>query len=140
MIKKHVVTLMAVAAGAALVACNGSDGASGPAGAAGPTGTQGPVGGAGPAGTGTQGPPGPSGAVDGGLPTSCLSPCHGFNGIVEQWKTSTHYATFVSNLGGQEVDTWTGPQACGNCHALDALTGRFAGSVGTKSGGVVANV
>jgi hypothetical protein len=75
-----------------------------------------------------------------GLPTSCLSPCHGFNGIVEQWKTSTHYSTFISNLGGEEVETWTGPTACGNCHAQDALELRVANNVATQAGGVVTNV
>jgi formate-dependent nitrite reductase cytochrome c552 subunit len=73
------------------------------------------------------------------LPTSCLSPCHGFNGIVEQWKTSTHYSTFISNLGGEEVDTWTGPGPCGNCHAHDAIEQRVANRLGTAAGGVVAN-
>jgi hypothetical protein len=73
------------------------------------------------------------------LPTSCLSPCHGFNGIVEQWKTSTHYATFISTLGSDEVTTWTGPNSCGNCHALDALELRVANSIGTALGGAVAN-
>jgi hypothetical protein len=82
-------------------------------------------------------------AIEGGLaglPTSCLTPCHGFNGIVEQWKTSTHYSTFISNLGGDEVATWTGPSACGNCHANDAIEKRVAGSVGTVAGGSVANL
>jgi len=74
-----------------------------------------------------------------GLPTSCLSPCHGFNGIVEQWKTSTHYSTFISNLGGEEVDTWTGPGPCGNCHAHDAIEQRVAGRLGAVAGGAVAN-
>lgn len=69
------------------------------------------------------------GGGDGGLTTSCLSPCHGFNGIVEQWKTSTHFATYVANLGGEEVATWTGATECSNCHAADALTGRAAGNV-----------
>ena len=68
-----------------------------------------------------------------GLPTSCLSPCHGFNGIVEQWKTSTHYSAFISNLGGDEVATWTGATACGNCHAADALQMRVAGAVKDRS-------
>jgi hypothetical protein len=72
-----------------------------------------------------------------GLPTSCLTPCHGFTGIVEQWKTSTHYATFVANLGADEVATWTGPGACGNCHAMDAIAQRVAGSVGTVGDGGV---
>jgi hypothetical protein len=69
------------------------------------------------------------------LTTGCLSPCHGFSGIVEQWKTSTHFATYVANLGGEEVDTWTGTSACGNCHAVDGIEQRLAGKVrylGTK--------
>jgi hypothetical protein len=71
-----------------------------------------------------------------------LSPCHGFTGIVEQWKTSTHYATFISNLGGDEVPTWTGPNACGNCHAIDGVPLRVEGTVGhvgTTPPGHVAN-
>ncbi len=106
-------------AGTVLFAC-GSEGAQGPKGDPGSSGTvPGPV--------GSQGPPGSG--VDGGLPSSCLSPCHGFNGIVEQWKTSTHYAAYVSNIGGGEVANWTGPQACGNCHAIDALEQRVGGQV-----------
>jgi hypothetical protein len=66
---------------------------------------------------------------EGGLSTSCLSPCHGFSGIVEQWKTSTHYATFVANLGGGEVETWTGARTCGNCHAIDGIEHRLEGDV-----------
>jgi hypothetical protein len=69
------------------------------------------------------------GLLEGGLTTSCLSPCHGFTGIVEQWKTSTHYATYIANLGGEEVATWTGSAACGNCHAMDAIQQRVAGNV-----------
>jgi hypothetical protein len=126
---------LCVALGVALTAgCTGPDGADGtvgPAGAAGAQCTPGPAGPSGPKGDGTIG-------VDGGLPTSCLSPCHGFNGIVEQWKTSTHYATFISNLGGDEVSSWTGATACGNCHAIDAIKSRLEG-VSTSGGGVVAN-
>lgn len=114
-----------VAGGILLSACGGSDGADGQNGLPGATGAQGTPGPAGP--SGMQGPAGAG--TDGGLATSCLSPCHGFNGIVEQWKTSVHFATYVSNLGGTEVDSWTGAQACGNCHAADALTGRVAGNV-----------
>ncbi len=119
----------------AIAACTGADGPQGPPGLAGTSGTQGTAGSAGP--TGATGPAGPG--ADGGLPTSCLSPCHGFNGIVEQWKTSTHYSTFVANLGGEEVATWTGATACGNCHAIDALAGRVAGSVGVQADGGVTN-
>lgn len=124
-----------VAASLLLSACGGTDGTNGKDGAQGAAGQQGTPG---PAGsTGLQGPPGAG--TDGGLATSCLSPCHGFNGIVEQWKTSVHFATYVANLGGTEVDTWTGATACGNCHAADALAGRVAGTVnapGADDGGV----
>jgi len=129
--------------GSALSACageDGKDGATGPAGAQGqpgPAGTAGPAGSAGPPGsTGEAGPPGPPGPAgdaghpEGGLTTTCLGPCHGFTGIVEQWKTSTHFATFISNLGGEEVPTWTGPNTCGNCHAIDGIQLRAASNVG----------
>ena len=127
-----------------VLGCAGEDGQMGPTGPAGPAGTQGTPGPAGPPGeAGPPGPPGMSGTAGeggtAGLPTSCLSPCHGFNGIVEQWKTSTHYSTFISNLGGEEVATWTGPGACGNCHAHDAIELRVANAIGTQSGGAVAN-
>jgi hypothetical protein len=141
--KYHWLLLGAVAPATWLAACagdNGSDGAVGPAGAQGPEGGPGPTGTtgeAGPAGPmGTPGDPGTDGIGAAGagnttglLATSCLSPCHGFNGIVEEWKASTHYATFIANLGGDEVATWTGAQACGNCHALDAIQQRVAGTV-----------
>lgn len=137
--------------GLVLVACgsDGKNGAQGPAGARGeagvpgPKGDQGPTGPAGSAGPqGPEGPRGPAGAAgssrdggaaslpEGGLTATCLTPCHGFNGIVEQWKASTHYATFIANLGGEEVATWTGPTACGNCHAIDGISYRVAGNVG----------
>ncbi len=123
-------------------ACGGDDGATGPvgpAGAQGPKGDKGETGEKGATGeTGEQGPQGetgpagPAGVGEGGGPadmgalkTSCLSPCHGFNGIVEQWKTSTHYATYVANLGGEEVDSWTGTAACGNCHSIDGIEQRL---------------
>jgi hypothetical protein len=83
-----------------------------------------------------------SGVGDGGmtgLPASCLSPCHGFFGIVEQWKTSTHYAAFISNIGNDEVSSWTGPTACGNCHAQDAIELRVANDIATQGGGAVTN-
>jgi hypothetical protein len=117
--------------------CTGPDGAPGNEGLAGAAGGQGTPGPAGPTGPGGGGGGG-IGVDGGGLSSSCLSPCHGFNGIVEQWKTSTHYATFVSNLGGDEVASWTGPTACGNCHAIDAIKERLAG-VTTSGGGVIAN-
>jgi hypothetical protein len=126
---------LATAYALAAFECTGPDGAAGPPGATttsaqgapGPAGAQGPV-----------GPQGTSAALDGGLPASCLSPCHGFGGIVEQWKTSTHYATFISNIGGSEVATWTGEGLpCGNCHANDAIERRVAAQVGSPGGSVV---
>lgn len=136
--------LCAVSVGASAIACgsdgeDGAKGATGPAGAAGPTGPTGPTGATGATGaegpTGATGPEGPTGATgpggsgDGGLTSSCLSPCHGFSGIVEQWKTSTHFAVYVSNLGGEEADTWTGNGTCGNCHAIDGIEQRIAGTM-----------
>lgn len=140
----HVRTLVSVGlAFSTWLGCAGADGPAGPQGTPGPAGSQGIPGPAGPPGeAGPPGPPGMNATSDGGmagLPTSCLSPCHGFNGIVEQWKTSTHYATFISNLGGEEVDTWTGPGPCGNCHAQDAIERRVANELGTQGGGMVTN-
>jgi len=132
------VTALLVGAAAACAGADGPTGASGAPGSSGAQGTAGPQGPAGP--PGLPGAPGGDGTgADGGIPTSCLSPCHGFNGIVEQWKTSTHYATFVANLNGGEVPTWTGPGPCGNCHAIDALEGRVAGRVGVQGDAGVAH-
>jgi hypothetical protein len=131
-------TMLAVATAFAVFDCSGPEGPAGPAGSPGGQSTQGTPGLQGPVG-----PVGPMGAAvqtDGGLPASCLSPCHGFNGIVEQWKTSTHYAAFISNLGGSEVDTWTGAGPCGNCHATDGLALRLAGQVDTVGGMSVTNL
>jgi hypothetical protein len=129
---------------AVAAACGGDDGATGatgPAGAQGPRGEAGPKGATGePGPAGPQGPAGPAGAdsgdggggpgvVEGNLNVSCLSPCHGFTGIVEQWKTSTHFATYVANLGGEEVESWTGTSACGNCHSIDGVEQRLAENV-----------
>ena len=112
---------------------NGIDGAEGPQGEPGANGDAGPEGPEGPQGAmgtpGTNGAAGSSG-IEGALNVSCLSPCHGFTGIVAQWQTSTHYATYLSNVGGDEVATWTGASACGNCHAIDAIQQRVAGNVG----------
>lgn len=108
-----------LAASAALFACEGPEGPPGAAGAA-----------AAPGATGAQGPVGPAGLAspDGGLTAGCMSPCHGFKGVVEQWKTSTHYFGVIGNT--DEVPTWTGPGACGNCHSGDGLEQRLAGNVG----------
>ncbi|MGH7281335.1 MAG: hypothetical protein ACRELY_07435 [Polyangiaceae bacterium] len=118
------------------VACGGSDGAPGAAGQTGATGSQGTP--------GTQGPAGDPGATgmlpDGGLSAGCLSPCHGFNGVVAQYQTSVHYATYVNNLNGGEVASWTGATACGNCHAIDGLEQRVAGNVVFTGDAGVANL
>jgi hypothetical protein len=135
----RIATLATIAVASVLAACTGSDGAQGAPGTNGGNGAQGNPGPSGP--PGEAGAPGPAGMdADGGIPVGCLSPCHGFNGVVEQWKTSTHYATAIANTGGSEVPTWTGAGLpCGNCHAIDALTGRTAGSVGTAPDAGVTN-
>src|SRR5208283_1007481 len=101
----------------ALAACSGPTGPAGPEGEAGPVGPQGAVGPAGPAGpAGEAGPPGPGFGTDAGatISTSCLSPCHGFNGVVAQYQTSVHYVTYITNLGSTTEDEWTTPgAACG---------------------------
>src|SRR5208282_2674838 len=87
-----------------------------------------------------------SGSLDGGMgvtvSTSCLSPCHGFNGVVAQFQTSVHYTEYLANVASATPETdWTTPGApCGNCHAIDALQQRVTGAVGTTDGGVVANL
>jgi hypothetical protein len=131
----------------ALSACSGPTGPEGATGEAGPPGQQGATGPAGPAGeAGPPGPPGQPGALgDAGsatvLPTSCLSPCHGFNGVVSQFQASVHFTTHLTTAGGAEAATWTTyGSPCGNCHAIDGLAQRVAGMVGTNPGGVVANL
>ncbi|HYQ04719.1 MAG TPA: hypothetical protein VER96_38860 [Polyangiaceae bacterium] len=140
MIRRSAVCLVAL--GLSLLSC--ADGEDGQIGPQGPKGEQGPKGVQGPAGEqGEQGPqgepgekgdPGPSGEAatlpEGTLNASCMKPCHTFSGIVEQWKTSTHYAAYVANLNGAEVAEWTGQTPCGSCHASDAIELRVAGNVG----------
>ena len=86
-----------------VVACSGPAGPQGETGEAGPPGPPGPLGVQGEAGTaGTQGPPGSMAMnVDAGvsIPVSCLSPCHGFNGVVAQFQTSVHYTEYLANVG-----------------------------------------
>lgn len=135
------------AALALVMACTGPTGPQGEQGAQGDTGKQGV---AGPPGAqGDAGPPGPPGKdgqeADGGatdsIPVGCLSPCHGFNGVVEQWKASVHYAAYVANLDSDQAEEWTAPgSACGNCHAEDGVEQRVAGNVTTSNGGTVANL
>jgi hypothetical protein len=139
-------SIRAAAAGAtllcALPACLGPDG---PAGAAGTNGEAGAQGTAGP--IGPQGATGPTGGtpLDGGLaflPVSCLTPCHGFNGVIAQFQTSVHYTEYLVNVSSATPETeWTTTgDACGNCHAVDGLEQRVNGNVGTLDGGTVANV
>ena len=138
----------------ALLGCSGEDGKNGATGPAGPKGAKGDTGDTGDTGaqgkTGPAGPEGPAGPQgpagetsgeggaggqpsamlpEGTLNVSCMVPCHSFAGIVEQWKTSRHYATYVANLGGDEAESWTGAKACGNCHAQDGVQQRLAGNV-----------
>lgn len=90
------------------------------------TGDPGPAGPPGPPGeTGATGAPGPSGSTfadagDAGfaLSGSCSVPCHTFNGVVDQWRSSGHHHPVESTIPGG---------ACGNCHANDSLAQRVAG-------------
>ena len=127
-----------------LAACEGPTGPSGAEGKPGTTGAQGS--------TGTAGPRGPAGAAgaagaaaEGGAPlpdsgiaiqASCLSPCHGFNGVVSQFQTSDHYIEYLTNAvsATPEAEWTTTGVACGNCHAVDALALRAAGTVTTTPG------
>ena len=92
---------------------------------------------AGEAGTaGMQGPAGPmamNAEAGVSIPVSCLSPCHGFNGVVSQFQTSVHYTEYLANAASATPETeWTAPGApCGNCHAIDALQQRVTGNVVT---------
>jgi hypothetical protein len=123
-------------------ACAGPDG---PAGVAGSNGEAGAQGTAGP--MGAMGPAGPAGgsSLDGSvasIPVSCLSPCHGFNGVVAQFQTSVHYTEYLVNVASAAPETaWTTTgAACGNCHAIDGLQQRVTGNVGTTDGGAVVNL
>jgi hypothetical protein len=133
------------ALGALMALAAGCEGPTGPSGMTGPVGSAGQQGSSGtPGATGKTGATGTSATTsDGGaaIPVGCLSPCHGFGGVVDQWKASTHYSTFIKNLGGPEADTWTSPgQPCGNCHAIDAIQQRVTNSVGIVGDGGVANL
>jgi len=140
---------MTLMKGAALItlglfmsSCSGDDGSAGADGPPGAKGEKGDTGEQGPQGEpgeqGEQGPKGDpgngAGGDSGGVPVgtlnaSCMKPCHTFAGIVEQWKTSRHYSTYIANLGGEEVDSWTGAKSCGSCHASDGPQLRVEGDV-----------
>ena len=116
-----------------IVGCSGPQGPPGEPGAAATS----PDGGT----LGAMGSPGSTAIGDGGLviQTSCLSPCHGFNGVVSQFQASVHYTEYLANVSSATPETeWTTTgAACGNCHAIDALQQRVAGNVLTTDGGVV---
>ncbi|HEY5243485.1 MAG TPA: hypothetical protein VIJ22_18520, partial [Polyangiaceae bacterium] len=91
------------------------------------------------------GPPGASGTGgEGGafIPVGCLSPCHGFNGVVSQFQSSVHYTEYLANVVSATPQAeWTATgAACGNCHAIDGLQQRVAGAVGTKGDAGVVNL
>ncbi len=123
-----------------LVACEGPDGPQGEpgeAGAPGPAGTQGAM--------GSTGPPGsPVSTAEGGvvIQVGCLSPCHGFNGVIAQFQTSVHYTEYLANVTSATPETaWTTTgEPCGNCHAIDGLQQRVAGTVGTTGDAGVVNL
>lgn len=97
----------------AFVACTGKDGASGGPGATGPSGPQGAQG-----PQGQQGIPGPlPDAGTGALTGACTTPCHTFNGVVDQWRFSNHSHPQNNEIGGG---------SCGNCHAIDGIEKRVA--------------
>jgi hypothetical protein len=90
---------------------------------------------------GDAGATGPSADGSLGIPVSCLSPCHGFGGVVEQYRSSIHYTAYVTNVGTTTAAEWTTPGIpCGNCHAIDALAQRAAGNVGTRGDAGVVNL
>jgi hypothetical protein len=124
-----------------LSACAGPDG---PAGAVGATGEAGPPGP--PGSMGAVGDAGALASLDGSItasiPVSCLSPCHGFNGVVAQFQTSVHYTEYLVNVSSATPETaWTETgEACGNCHAIDGLQQRVTGDVGTIDDAGVVNL
>jgi hypothetical protein len=123
-----------------LTSCSGPTGPAGEPGEAGPTGPRGEAGPKGPQGkTGMSAEIPDSGVA---IPVSCLSPCHGFNGVVAQYQSSVHYTEYLVNVSSATPETeWTTTGApCGNCHAIDALQKRASGDVGTADGGVVVNL
>ena len=76
------------------------------------------------------------------IPIGCLSPCHGFNGVVSQFQSSVHYTEYLANVVSATPETaWTTTgAACGNCHAIDGLQQRVAGTVGTTGDAGVVNL
>ena len=118
--------------GGMLFACSGETGPEGPQGPAGAPGATGPTGATGPEGPGFA----DAGATDAAM-TGCTQPCHGFGNVVDQWRFSGHYK--ISALADEEP-IWTSAAACGNCHAVDGLERRVAGTVIVADGGVSSDV
>ncbi|HXX65533.1 MAG TPA: hypothetical protein VEK07_00005, partial [Polyangiaceae bacterium] len=125
----------------ALATCVGPTGPAGAEGQAGPMGAQGATGPAGPTGeAGAQGEAG-LGADAGLIPVSCLSPCHGFNGVITQYQGSIHYMVYLADVDTTTAAEWVAPgEPCGNCHAIDALQQRMDGNVGTVEDAGVVNL
>jgi hypothetical protein len=118
----------AVVAGA-FIACSGPEGPQGATGDKGDPGTPGPKGDKGDTpDVGVFAPP------DAGT-SSCTKPCHGFGNVVDQWKYSKH---FIMNAMSEEEPAWTSAGACGNCHAIDGVERRIAGTFSVADGGVAA--
>ncbi len=135
--------ILSIAISVFVAACSGPTGPTGAQGEAGPPGPQGAQGTAGP--MGDAGPPGAMALLgDAGastIPVSCLSPCHGFNGVVTQYQGSIHYMVYLANVDTTTAEEWTAPgSACGNCHAIDALQQRVAGNVQTNGDAGVVNL
>jgi hypothetical protein len=133
-LRTHWLFLLALPIAVAIAACTGETGA---------TGAEGPQGS--PGLPGEAGPPGPAGeagvtivadaSLEGGsVDTTCFGACHGFGNVVDQWKFSKHY--LESNLAGDEP-AWTAGGPCGNCHAIDGLERRVAGTVDVATGATI---
>jgi hypothetical protein len=111
-------TLGVLLGGTAIIAaaCGGDDGNDGAQGVQGAAGAPGAPGAA-----GAQGVPGPVGdggaGVGVGLSGACTTPCHTFNGVVDQWRFSNHSHPQENEIGGG---------TCGNCHGIDGLAQRVA--------------
>src|SRR5450755_714092 len=136
MIKKSLsyAVLATTTLGFVIASCAGPAGKDGAPGATGTQGADGTEGEAGPPGPSSidisLGAAGASGENSSGLiNVSCLSPCHGFAGIVAQSQTSAHFAAYIANLDGPDATEWTAASSCGNCHAIDAVAQRVAGNV-----------
>ncbi len=91
---------------------------------------------------GTQGVGGMNAEAGVTASVSCMSPCHGFNGVIAQFQGSGHYAEYIANLTSATPEVaWTTPgEPCGNCHAIDGLQQRVSGHVLTTDAGAVVNL